>query len=53
METSVRLPQPENALSPMAVTLSGMVMLLSLVQSSNARSPMVVTLSGILMLLRL
>ena len=37
----------------MAVTPSGMVMLLRLWQQENALSPMVVTLSGMVMLLRL
>ena len=34
--TSVRLPQPENALSPTLATLFGIVMLANLPQLSNA-----------------
>ena len=37
----------------MLVTLSGIVMLVSLLQPENANSPMLVTLSGIVMLVRL
>ena len=41
-----RAEQPENALPPMVVTLSGMVMEARAEQPENALSPMVVTLSG-------
>ena len=46
MVTLVRLSQPENALSPMAVTDDGMVTLVRLVQSENAQPSMVVTVEG-------
>ena len=42
-----------NALLPIEVTLSGIVMLVRLVQSRNAQLPIEVTLSGIVMLDRL
>ena len=45
--TSVSLEQPENALTPMLVTLSGIVIDVSLEQPENAEVPMLVTLSGI------
>ena len=38
--------QPENAPSPMEVTLAGMVTLVSPVQPENAPLPMEVTLEG-------
>ena len=44
--------QPENAEEPMLVTLSGIVILVSLVHPQNAEPPMLVTLSGIVMLVR-
>ena len=49
----VRLVQPEKALEPMLVTLSGMIMVVRLVQPENAYLPMLVTLSGIIILPRL
>ena len=39
----VRLKQLENALSPIEVTLPGIVILVRLVQSENALSPIEVT----------
>ena len=49
----LRLVQLRNALSPIDVTLLGIVMLVRLAQLSNALFPIEVTLSGIVMLLRL
>ena len=49
----VRLLQSRNALSPILVTLLGIVMLVRLLQPMNALRPMLVTLSGIVMLVRL
>ena len=49
----LNLLHQENALSPMLVTLSGIVMLVKLSQSENALSPMLVTLSGMVMLVKL
>jgi hypothetical protein len=46
----VRALQPENASSPMEVTLEGILMLVSAEQDSNAYSPMEVTLEGMLTL---
>ena len=43
----VKLVQPENALSSIYVTLSGIAMLVKLVQPKNALSPIYVTLSDI------
>ena len=45
--------QLENALSPIEVTLAGIVMLVSPEQLENAHSPIEVTLAGIVMLVRL
>ena len=45
--------QPENAQSPIVVTLSGIVTLVRLSQPLNAEFPIVVTLSGIVTLARL
>ena len=42
-----------NALCPMLVTLSGIVMLARLLQLENASSPMLVTLFGIVILVRI
>ena len=44
---------PENASSPMLVTLFGMVMLIKPVQSENALAPMLLTLLGIVMSVKL
>ena len=41
-----------NALSPMLVTLAGMVMEVRLLQPSNAQLPMLVTPSGMVMEVR-
>ena len=49
----VRLVQSLNALSPILVTLLGILMLVRLAQSENAYSPISVTLSGIVMHVRL
>ena len=49
----VRLVQFLKALSPMLVTLLGIVMLVRLMQNSKALSPMLVTPSGIVILVRL
>ena len=43
---------PENAQSPMLVTLPGIVTLVKPVQFLNAESPMLVTRSGIVMLVK-
>ena len=43
---------PENASSPMLVTLFGMVMLVKPVQSENALAPMLLTPSGISILVK-
>jgi hypothetical protein len=43
---------PENAPSPMLVTLSGIVTLVKPLHPSNAPSPMLVTLSGIVTLVK-
>jgi hypothetical protein len=51
--TLVRLVQLLNALSPILVTLLGIIMLARLVQLLNAPIPMLVTLLGIVMLVRL
>ena len=45
--TLVRLSQLSNALFPIVVTLSGIVILVRLLQSENAKFPIVVTLFGI------
>ena len=50
MVTLRRPVQPENAHSPILVTLSGMMMLLRLVQFRNAHLSMLVTLSGMVRL---
>lgn len=52
-EMLARLPQLENAASPMLVTLFGIVMLVRLAQPKNAYSPMLVTLLGMVILVRL
>lgn len=52
-EMLVRLLQPENASSPMKVTLLGMLTLVRLVQPPNAHSPMLVTLLGMVILVTL
>ena len=44
---------PENAPSPMLVTLLGIVMLAKLLQPENAELPMLVTLFGMTMLVKL
>ena len=44
--TLARLAQPEKALFPMVVTLSGMVMSVRLAQPSKAPAPMLLTLLG-------
>ena len=46
----VTLEQPENALSPMLVTLLGIVTEVKAVHSRNALSPMLVTPLGIVVL---
>ena len=52
--TSVRMLQPLNALCPILVTLSGIVMLVRLLQPLNALCPILVRpLSGIVMLVKL
>ena len=50
---SCRLRQPANALFPILVTLSGMVILVRLLQYKNAYQPISVTPSGIVTLVRL
>ena len=49
----VRLLQLRKASSPMLVTLSGIVMVVSALQYQKANNPILVTLSGIVMLVRL
>ena len=49
----VRLEHSRKALSPIIVTLSGIVMLVRLEQPLKASSPILVTLFGIVMLVRL
>ncbi len=49
----VRLVQFLKALSPMLVTLSGIVMLVMLMHPSTAPSPMLLTPSGLVLLVRL
>ena len=44
--------QPPNALSPMLITLLGMIILVREVQHQNALSPMVVTQLGMVTLVR-
>ena len=51
-EMVCKLVQLTNAIAPMLVTLSGIVMSVKLVQLSNAESPMLVTLLGIVMLVK-
>jgi len=46
----IRLLQPANALDPILVTLSGIIILVKLVQPENALSPIFVIPFGILML---
>ena len=48
--TVLKLLHQENALSPIEVTLEGMVMPVRLVQPENAHSPIKVTLAGMVML---
>ena len=52
-EISFRLVQLEKALSPMLVTLSGIVIELRLLQKKKAPSPIRVTLSGMVSEVRL
>ena len=52
MAIEVRLSQCENAESPMAVTLGGMVIEVRLLQLKNASLPIVVTLGGMVMEVR-
>jgi hypothetical protein len=53
MVMELRLLHPENASSPIAVTLVGMVMELRLLHPENALPPIAVTLVGMVMELRL
>ena len=47
------LVQPENAFSPIVVTLLGIVTLINPLHPANAKLPMVITLSGIVTLVRI
>ena len=50
---AVRLSHSKNALSPILVTLSGIVIEVKTLQPANATSPILVTLSGIVIVVKL